>query len=134
MYFVWPPLFVVQKCVLPSKRIKSKKYKWVFRNKKIIFFFSPWFSIPKSLTETTKMTADFINYIYNVAIFSITTIHIVLSWATSFTSLKAKVNDQCLSGAIPSRKCFIKAPAKWRHSLYVLTEICHKLSKWLVPI
>ena len=38
---------------------------------------------------------------------------------------------QCLNGAIPSRKCSIKAPAKWRNSVYVLTEICHQRIKWL---
>ena len=38
-----------------------------------------------------------------------------------------------LIGAIPSRKCSIKAPAKWRKSVYVLTEICHQRSKWLGP-
>ena len=38
---------------------------------------------------------------------------------------------QCVNGAIPSRKCSIKAPAKWRNSVYVLMEICHHKSKWL---
>ena len=42
---------------------------------------------------------------------------------------------QCLNGAIPSRKCSIKAPAKWGNSVYVvLTDICHQRSKWLSPI
>ena len=36
---------------------------------------------------------------------------------------------QCLNGAIPSWKCSIKAPAKWRNSVYVL---CQR-SKWLGP-
>ena len=40
---------------------------------------------------------------------------------------------QCLNGAIPSRKCSITAPAKWRNSVYVLTEICNQRSKWLCP-
>ena len=40
---------------------------------------------------------------------------------------------QCLNEATPSRKCSIKAPAKWRNSVYVLTEICHLRSKWLDP-
>ena len=40
---------------------------------------------------------------------------------------------QCLNGAIPSRKCSIKAPANWRNSVYVLMEICHQRSKWLGP-
>ena len=40
---------------------------------------------------------------------------------------------QCLYGAIPSWKFSIKAPAKWRNSVYVLTEICHQRSKWLGP-
>ena len=31
---------------------------------------------------------------------------------------------QCLNGAIPSRKRSIKAPAKSKNSIYVLTEIC----------
>ena len=35
---------------------------------------------------------------------------------------------QCLIRAIPSRKYSIKAPAKWRNALYVLTEICHQRS------
>ena len=39
----------------------------------------------------------------------------------------------CLNGAIPSRKCSVNAPAKWRHSVYVLMEICHQRSKWLGP-
>ena len=30
---------------------------------------------------------------------------------------------QCRNGAILSRKCSIKAPAKWRNSVYVLTEM-----------
>ena len=38
---------------------------------------------------------------------------------------------QCLNRAIPSRKCSINAPAKWRNSVYILTEICHQRSKWL---
>ena len=38
---------------------------------------------------------------------------------------------QLLKGAIPSRKCSIKAPAKWRNSVYALTEICHQRSKCL---
>ena len=33
---------------------------------------------------------------------------------------------QYLKGAIPSRKCSIKTPAKGRNSVYVLTEICHQ--------
>ena len=42
---------------------------------------------------------------------------------------------QCLNKAIPSGKCSVKAsPAKWRYSVYVLTEICHQRSKWLVPL
>ena len=41
---------------------------------------------------------------------------------------------QCLNRAIPSRKCSIKAPAKWRNSVYVLTEICHQRSRWLGPL
>ena len=41
---------------------------------------------------------------------------------------------QCLNGAIPSRKCSIKAPAKWRHSVYVLMDICLQWSKWLGPL
>ena len=40
---------------------------------------------------------------------------------------------QCNNGAIPSRKCSIKTPAKWRNSAYVLIEICHQSSKWLGP-
>ena len=40
---------------------------------------------------------------------------------------------QCLNGAIPSRKCSIKAPAKWRKSAHVLTVIYHQRSKWLGP-
>ena len=41
---------------------------------------------------------------------------------------------QCLNGAIPSRKCSITASAKWRNSVYVMMEICHKRStKWLGP-
>ena len=40
---------------------------------------------------------------------------------------------QCIYGAIPSRECSVKAPAKWRNSVYVLTEICHQWSKWLGP-
>ena len=40
---------------------------------------------------------------------------------------------QCPNGAIPSRKCSIKAPDKWRNSIYVLTEICHQRSKCLGP-
>ena len=40
---------------------------------------------------------------------------------------------QCLNRAIPSRKGSIKAPTKWRHSVYVLTEICYQRSKWLGP-
>ena len=37
---------------------------------------------------------------------------------------------QCL---IPSSTCSIKAPAKWRNSVYVLTGICLQWSKWLGP-
>ena len=33
-----------------------------------------------------------------------------------------------LNGAISSRKCSIKEPAKWINSVYVLTEICHRRS------
>ena len=40
---------------------------------------------------------------------------------------------QGLDGAIPSWKCSIKAPAKWRNSVYVLVKICHQRSKWLGP-
>ena len=40
---------------------------------------------------------------------------------------------QWINGAIPSRKCSIKAPAKWKNSVYVLTEICHNRSKWFGP-
>ena len=36
---------------------------------------------------------------------------------------------QYLNRAIPSRKCSIKAPAKWRNSIYVLMEICYRTSK-----
>ena len=35
----------------------------------------------------------------------------------------------CLIRAIPSRKGSIKAPAKSKTSVYVLTEICHQRSK-----
>ena len=28
---------------------------------------------------------------------------------------------------------FLQGPAKWRNSVYVLTEICHQRSKWLGP-
>ena len=54
---------------------------------------------------------------------------------SAFVTLLFLVNVpmQCLNGAIPSRKRSIKAPAKWRHSVYVLTEICHQRSKWLGP-
>ena len=34
---------------------------------------------------------------------------------------------------IPPRKCSIMAPAKWRNTGYVLTEIFHQRSKWLDP-
>ena len=37
------------------------------------------------------------------------------------------------NGAIPSRKCSIKAPAEWRNSVYVLMEICPLWSKRLGP-
>ena len=40
---------------------------------------------------------------------------------------------QCLNGAIPSRICSFKAPAKWGSSVYVLTEVYHQRSKWLAP-
>ena len=36
-----------------------------------------------------------------------------------------------LNGALPSRKCSSKAPAKCKTSVYVLTEIClHKVNDW----
>ena len=38
---------------------------------------------------------------------------------------------QCFNWAIHSKKCSIKAPVKWRNSVYVLTEICHQRSKRL---
>ena len=51
------------------------------------------------------------------------------------TNLLFWVNlPNAFNGAVPSRKCSIKAPAKWRNSVYVLTEICHQRSKWLRPI
>ena len=41
---------------------------------------------------------------------------------------------QCLNGGILSRKCSIMAPARWRNSVYFLTQIFHQRSKWLGPI
>ena len=35
---------------------------------------------------------------------------------------------------IPTMKFSFKAHAKWRNSVYVLTEICHQISKWLGPM
>ena len=40
---------------------------------------------------------------------------------------------QCPNGAVPSRKCSVKASAKWRNIVYVLMEMCHQRSKWLGP-
>ena len=40
---------------------------------------------------------------------------------------------QRLNGALPSKKCSIKAPTKWSNSDHVETEICHQRSKWLGP-
>ena len=38
-----------------------------------------------------------------------------------------------LNGALPSRKCSIKAPAKFKTSVYVLTDIYLQWSKRLCP-
>ena len=40
---------------------------------------------------------------------------------------------QSFNRALPLRKCFIKAPAICKTSVYVLTEICLQWSKWLGP-
>ena len=45
----------------------------------------------------------------------------------------SELSHQSLNGALPLWKCSIKAPAKWKTSVYVLREICLQWSKWLGP-
>ena len=50
------------------------------------------------------------------------------------TNILFWTKKQSLNGALPSRKCSVKAPANFKTSVYVLMEICLQWSKWLVPI
>ena len=50
------------------------------------------------------------------------------------TNLVSELTNQSLNGALPSRKCSIKAPAKCKTSVCVLIEICLQWSKWLGPL
>ena len=49
------------------------------------------------------------------------------------TNLPFELTYQRLNGALPWRKYSIKAPTKWKTSVYALTEICLQWSKQLDP-
>ena len=54
-------------------------------------------------------------------------------FAFLFIALLIWLMYQCPNGEIPSRNCIIKAPAKWKNFVYVMTEFCHQRIKWLCP-
>ena len=43
----------------------------------------------------------------------------------------SQLTYQSLNGALPSRKCSIKAPDKYKTSAHVLTEICLPSKRWV---
>ena len=54
-------------------------------------------------------------------------------FAFLFIALLIWLMYQCPNGEIPSSNCIIKAPAKWKNFVYVMTEFCHQRIKWLCP-
>ena len=54
-------------------------------------------------------------------------------FAFLFIALLIWLMYQCPNGEIPSRNCIIKAPARWKNFVYVMTEFCHQRIKWLCP-
>ena len=50
-------------------------------------------------------------------------------FAFLFIALLIWLMYQCPNGEIPSRNCIIKAPARWKNFVYVMTEFCHQRIK-----